>query len=137
MQPKVRIMNDEITKGEDILGALLMGHKFGSWWTGSILGIGEARRLVPGQNATTIQVALGVVTACMWMIQNPRKGLNLPDDLPHDFVLDLAKPYLGEFVSVPSDWTPLKNRKIYFKENPANQHDTGDVWQYKNFLFVP
>jgi len=137
MQPKVRIMNDEITKGEDILGALLMGHKFGSWWTGSILSIEEARRLVPGQNATTIQVALGVVTACMWMMQNPRKGLNLPDDLPHDFVLDIAKPYLGEFVSVPSDWTPLKNRKIYFKENPANKHDTGDVWQFKNFLFVP
>ena len=114
-----------------------MGHKFGSWWTGSILEIEEARRLLPGQNATTIQVALGVVAACMWMIENPRKGLNLPDDLPHDFVLDIAKPYLGEFVSVPSDWTPLKNRKVYFKENPANKYDTGDVWQFKNFLFVP
>ncbi|HVN43550.1 MAG TPA: saccharopine dehydrogenase NADP-binding domain-containing protein, partial [Steroidobacteraceae bacterium] len=38
-----RIMNDEITSGSDILGALLMGHAYGSWWTGSDLSIGESR----------------------------------------------------------------------------------------------
>ena len=81
--------------------------------------IEEARRLVPGQNATTIQVAIGVVTACMWMIENPRKGLNLPDDLPHDYVLDIAKPYLGEFVSVPSDWTPLEEQENLFQGEPG------------------
>ncbi len=30
-------MNDEITGGSDILGALLMGHAYNSWWTGSDL----------------------------------------------------------------------------------------------------
>ncbi|MBU0762942.1 MAG: saccharopine dehydrogenase NADP-binding domain-containing protein [Candidatus Altiarchaeota archaeon] len=138
MQSKLRIMDDvEITSGADILGALLMGHPYNSWWCGSILSIEESRRLSPGQNATTIQVALGVVTAVMWMIQNPKKGFCLPDDLPHDFVLDIAKPYLGEFYSGSSDWTPLKNRLVYFKENPANDYDTEDVWQFKNFLFIP
>jgi homospermidine synthase len=137
MQPKLRIMRDEITQGEDILGALLMGHAYNSWWTGSILDIQEARKLLPGQNATTIQVALGVTSAVMWMIQNPKKGLCLPDDLPHDFVLDIAKPYLGKFVSTPSDWTPLKNRKVYFKEHPDNKFDNDDPWQFKNFLFTP
>src|SRR5476651_1742625 len=34
LQPKLRIMNDEITKGADILGALIMGHDFKSWWVG-------------------------------------------------------------------------------------------------------
>lgn len=84
----------------------------------------------------TIQVALGVITAIMWMIENPRKGFCLPDDLPHDYVLKIAKPYLGRFVSKPYDWTPLKNRKTYFKENPANKLDHKDPWQFKNFQFV-
>jgi homospermidine synthase len=30
-------MNDEITKGADILGALIMGHAYNSWWVGSDL----------------------------------------------------------------------------------------------------
>lgn len=137
MQSKLRILNDkEIISGADILGALIMGHKYNSWWTGSILSIEEARKLAPGQNATTIQVALGVVSAVMWMIENPKKGLCLSDDLPHDYVLNIAKPYLGEFVSKPSDWTPLKNKKIYFKENPNNTPDENDPWQFKNFIFV-
>ncbi len=133
LQQNLRIMNDEVTKGEDILGALLMGHEYKSWWTGSILSIDESRRLVPGQNATTIQVALGVVSAVKWMIENPRKGLCLPDDLPHDYVLEVSKPYLGKFVSQAYDWTPLKNRKVYFKENSANLPDKSDPWQFRNF----
>ncbi len=137
LQPLLRIMDDtQIISGCDILGALLMGHPYRAWWTGSILSINEARRLAPGQNATTIQVALGVVTAVMWMIQNPRKGLCLPDDLPYEYVLRIAKPYLGTFYSGPSDWTPLKNRTVYFRENPENNYDHDDVWQFKNFLFV-
>lgn len=136
MQPKVRILEDEITSGADKLGALLMGHAYNSWWTGSLLTIEEARVLAPGQNATTLQVAAGVIAAVLWMIDNPKCGLNLPDDLPHDFVLNVAKPYLGQFASVPSDWTPLKNRWPYFRENSASVPNP-DVWQFENFQFVP
>ncbi len=137
LQSRLRIMDDkEITSGSDILGALLMGHQYNSWWCGSILSIEEARKLAPGTNATSIQVALGVVTAVMWAIENPRKGFCLPDDLPHDYVLKIAKPYLGELYSGPSDWTPLKDRAVYFRENPANGYDQDDPWQFKNFVFV-
>lgn len=136
MQSKVRIMGDEITKGNDILGALIMGHEYNSWWTGSDLSIEESRRLAPHQNATTLQVAAGVMAAALWMMENPKKGLCLPDDLPHDFVLDFAKPYLGNFISTPSDWTPLKNRKDYFKENPATKPNS-ELWSFENFRFIP
>lgn len=137
LQPRLRIMTDkEIVSGEDILGALLMGHPYQSWWTGSVLSIQEARKLAPNQNATTIQVALGVISAVMWMIENPKKGFCLPDDLPYEYVLKIAKPYLGSIISVQSDWTPLKNRQVYFKENPANNYDTKDLWQFKNFLHI-
>jgi homospermidine synthase len=135
LQPRLRIMSDEIISGEDIVGALLMGHSYNSWWTGSSLSIEEARSLAPGQNATTLQVAAGIVAAVLWMLENPREGIKAPEDLPHDFVLDIAKPYLGKFISTPSDWTPLKNRKIFFKENPAVKYDP-DPWQFENFLFV-
>ncbi len=32
----------------------------------------------------------------MWMIENPERGVQVPDDLPHDYVLKIAKPYLGQ-----------------------------------------
>ncbi|MDP3027781.1 MAG: saccharopine dehydrogenase NADP-binding domain-containing protein [Nanoarchaeota archaeon] len=133
MQPKMRIMADEIVSGKDILGALVMGHPYNSWWTGSSLSIEETRKILPGQNATTLQVAAGVVSAVKWAIDNPRKGICVPDDLPHDYILDIAKPYLGNLISIPSDWTPLKNRRVYFPENPDSKADR-DPWQFKNFL---
>lgn len=135
LQPKLRIMSDEITGGEDILGALIMGHKYNSWWTGSILSIDESRKLVPHQNATTMQVAIGVVSATTWMIENPHKGVCVPDDLPHDYILDIAKPYLGKLVSQPYNWTPLTNYRAFFKENPNSSLDTKNLWCFKNFMF--
>ena len=135
LQPKCRIMSDEIVRGEDILGALIMGHKYNSWWTGSMLSIGESRRLVAHQNATTMQVAIGVVSAAMWMIENPNKGLCIPDDLPYDYILKIARPYLGRLVSEASDWTPFKNYKVFFKENMNSYLDKKNSWAFKNFLF--
>jgi len=134
LPPKIRIMNDEITQGSDILGALLMGHAYNSWWIGSDLSIEESRRLVPHQNATTMQVAISVVAATMWMIENPNKGVVVPDDLPHEFVLKVAKPYLGKFISKSSDWTPLKNYTNHFKGFNKPDLDLKDPWQFKNFL---
>jgi homospermidine synthase len=135
LQKQLRIMNDEITEGDDILGALIMGHQYNSWWTGSVLSIQESRRLVPHQNATTVQVAVGAVSAIMWMIENPIKGVCMPDDLPYDYILNIARPYLGQFVSTSSDWTPIKNYQIFFKENPNLCLDRKNVWSFKNFLF--
>jgi len=134
-QPEQRIMSDEITEGEDILGALIMGHPYQSWWTGSILSINESRKLIPHQNATTVQVAIGVISAFMWMIENPKKGFCLPDDLPHDFILKIAKPYLGQFVSQDYNWTPETNYQVFFKENPKNVFDKDNLWAFENFLF--
>jgi len=114
LQPNLRIMTDEIIGGEDILGALIMGHAYKAWWTGSILGIEESRRLVRHQNSTTMQVAISVVAAVIWMIENPDRGVLVPDDLPYDYILDIANPYLGETLSIPVDWTPLQDTVNYF-----------------------
>lgn len=136
LQPRLRIMNDEITSGTDVLGALLMGHPFNAWWTGSNLSIEESRRLVPHQNATTLQVAISAVAAAMWMFDNREKGVRLPDDLPHEFILGIADPYLGENLSIPADWTPLRHYHNPFARQQKPDLDWEDPWQFRNFLVV-
>ena len=129
-----RIMRDEITGGADILGALIMGHAYRSWWIGSDLTIEESRRLVPHQNATTTQVAIAVVAAVMWMMENPAEGVRVPDELPHEFILNIAKPYLGLWISKASDWTPLEGRDRTFAAYNKPDLDLKDPWQFRNFL---
>ncbi|MCX5775815.1 MAG: saccharopine dehydrogenase NADP-binding domain-containing protein [Firmicutes bacterium] len=134
LQPKTRILQDDIIRGADILGALIMGHAYTSWWTGSDLSIEESRLMVPHQNATTMQVAISVVAASMWMIENPNRGFCTPEDLPHDYILKIAKPYLGKWISVASDWTPLKHYANAFDGYNKPSVDLEDPWQFKNFL---
>lgn len=134
LQPRLRIMRDEISSGADILGALIMGHAYQSWWTGSSLSIERSRELVPHQNATTLQVAISVVAAASWIVANPDRGVLTPDDLPHEYVLGIAQPYLGENLSVPSDWTPLRDRENHFRGWNQPDVDPTDPWQFKNFL---
>jgi homospermidine synthase len=133
MQSKQRIMSDEIIDGRDELGVLLMGHDFKSWWTGSLLDIHSARRLVPHQQATVLQVAISAVAAAKWMIKNPRRGYNLPDDIDHEFILNICMPYIKPFSSQPVDWTPLKNINRKYV-NIANKFQTDDVWQFVSFM---
>lgn len=134
MQPRQRIMNDEITSGRDELGVLLLGHDFTGWWTGSLLSIEETRAIVPGQNATTLQVAASVLAAVRWMIAHPNEGLRVPDELPWRDVLDVARPYLGSWHSGPIDWDPLSTRRELFAEFTPVAGDPGDPWQFANFL---
>ena len=39
-----------------------------------------------------------------------------PEELPHDFVIDFCRPYLGEMAGVYSSWTPLQDRGWLFPE---------------------
>lgn len=137
LHPRKRILTREITEGMDLVGALIMGHRFQSWWTGSALSIAAARRQVPHANATAVQVAAGVLTAALWAIRNPQRGVCFPEDLPHAEILREARPYLGRLVSEASDWTPLRRHRMYFDENPLAQPDQTDPWQFTNFLFRP
>jgi len=129
LQPKWRILMDEIYDGMDELGALLMGHPKNAYWFGSRLSIHEARKLAPYNNATSLQVAAGVLGALVWAIENPHAGIVDPDDLDYRRVLDIADPYLGEIVGAYSDWTPLNERGWLFQEDV----DSSDPWQFKNF----
>ena len=128
-----RIMNDEIISGQDRLGVLLMGHQYKSWWTGSLLDIDTARKLIPGQSATTVQVGSAVYAAVAWAMHNPDRGYLVPDDLPWREILKYAEKYWN-FVSFQSDWDPVSTRNDLFKGWNGRELDLSDPWQFTNFL---
>jgi homospermidine synthase len=127
-QEKRRLYQGEITDGVDELGALLLGHAKGAYWYGSQLSIHEARKLAPYNNATSLQVAAGVLGAVVWAIENPEVGIVDPDEVDFRRVLEIADPYLGKVVGAYSDWTPLQGRHHPFPEDT----DESDPWQFKN-----
>lgn len=129
MQPRQRLLMDEITSGTDELGVLLMGHRRGAYWYGSRLSIEAARALAPHNNATSLQVSATVLAGLVWAIENPARGVVEPDEIDHARILEIAKPYLGELVGVFSDWTPLEGRGGLFSEDL----DESSPWQFGNF----
>jgi len=58
---------------------------------------------------TTLQVGSSLAAAVCWGIMNPNSGANFPENLPSDFIIGLAKPWLGTWVSVRHDWKPSSN----------------------------
>lgn len=132
VQPRSRVMREEISSGIDELGVLLMGNQAGVYWYGSRLSIQEARELVPYNNATSLQVAAGILGAMEWALRNPRAGVVEPDEIDHDVVLQAARPYLGQVVGVWGDWTPLRGRTALF----AEAVDRYDPWQFLNIRVV-
>jgi hypothetical protein len=124
-------------EGLDELGVLLMGHGLNGWWTGSQLDIHETRRLVPGQNATTLQVAAAVLGGLVWMIRNPGRGILVPDELNFREILEVAGPYLGPCPSVQTDWTPLKSRSRLFGKWGTPAVTDADLWQFASFAVTP
>ena len=128
MQPEKRLMMDEIARGTDELGVLLMGHARNAYWYGSRLSIEQARALAPHNNATSLQVTAAVLAGMVWAIENPRAGVVEADELDHARILEVAGPYLGEVVGAYTDWTPLQGRGALFAEDVV----ANDPWQFHN-----
>jgi homospermidine synthase len=132
LQHSKRLIMDEIARGIDELGVLLMGHVRGAYWYGSRLSVDEARRLVPYNNATSLQVTAAVLAGVVWVLENPRASITEPDEIDYARILEICRPYLGEMVGAYTDWTPLQDRGRLFAEDL----DTTDPWQFKNFRVV-
>ena len=132
LQPEKRLMMDEIIEGMDELGVLLAGHAKGAYWYGSRLTIGEARELAPHNNATSLQVTAAVLGGLVWAIENPDRGLVEPEEMDHERVLEVARPYLGELTGAFTDWNPLQGRGQLFPEDI----DPEDPWQFQNIRVV-
>jgi homospermidine synthase len=64
----------------------------------------------------------------VWATRHPDRGLLEPEDLPHDEILSLARPYLGTVAALRTDWTPLDSRGPDMDGAP----DPADPWQFRN-----
>ena len=125
---KERIVKDEILKGIDELGVLMIC-KDTSYWYGSRLDINRARELVPGSNATTVQVVGNMLGTIIWAIQNPRKGYIEPEDTDYEFILKYADPYLEPLVFLEVDWRPEEVRTELF-DIPFNKKKPNCIQNY-------
>lgn len=123
-----KLIVEEIIDGYDELGVLLMGNQKGAYWYGSHLEFHEAQKLVSNNNATTLQVAAGAISALLWANEHPKRGLVEPEDLDFEYILAIATPYLGELSGYYTDWNPLQNRNFLFDE----KLDWDDPWQFLN-----
>src|SRR5271169_6882662 len=132
LQSRKRLMMEEIAEGTDELGVLLMGQANGVYWYGSRLSIGEARRVAPHNNATSLQVTAAVLGGMIWAVERPRQGIVEPEEMDFERVLEIARPYLGDVVGVYGEWTPLDGRERFFPEDL----DRDDPWQFKNIRVV-
>jgi homospermidine synthase len=132
VQKNKRIMLEEITAGIDELGVLLAGHKKNAYWYGSQLSIEEARKLVPYNSATSLQVTVSALSGMIWAMENPLRGIVEPDEMDYKRPLEICMPYLGTVVGAYTDWTPLYQRGELF----AEELDKTDPWQFKNIRVV-
>jgi homospermidine synthase len=132
LQDRKRIMMSEITEGIDELGVLLAGHAKNAYWYGSQLSIAEARRLVPYNSATSLQVTAAALAGMIWAMENPQRGIVEPDDMDFQRPLEICRPYLGTVIGKYTDWTPLHQRGELFAEDL----DSSDPWQFKNIRVV-
>ncbi len=130
LQPRKRLLMNEISRGMDELGVLLMGNDKGVYWYGSRLSVDAARALAPHNNATSLQVTAAVLAGMTWAINYPREGVVEADQLDFAQMLSLMAPYLGEVVGVWGDWSPLQRRNQPFPETL----DAQDPWQFRNIL---
>ena len=72
--------------------------------------------------------------AVAWALDNPNRGLMVPDEMPWREVLGYAEKYWGGIHSVPADWDPLSTRNDLFKGWNGRVYDETDPWQFTNFL---
>lgn len=115
---KPRVLMKEVQSGVDELGILVLRKgKREVYWYGSTLDIDTARSLVPCANATSLQVAAGVLGGIVWILENANKGLVSAEDTDHTRVLEVARPYLGNLEGVSGIW-----------------EDSPSAWQMSNLL---
>lgn len=127
-QERQRILRDEIVQGVDELGVLLAGHARNAYWFGSQLSIEQAREAAPYNSATSLQVTSSVLAGVIWAMENPRRGFTEPEEMDHQRVLEICRPYLGTVAGYYTDWTPLHGRSELYPE----EIDSSDPWQFQN-----
>ena len=127
-EDKSKVLLSEVSSGEDVLGVLLGYGREGSYWFGSRLTLDQARSLYPNANATSLQVAAGVLGGMVWAMENPTSGLVEPEDMDWRRVLEVATPFLGDVFGEHTSWHPLSNTDVLF----PHTSESAEPWDFSN-----
>ncbi len=101
-----RLLINEIFEGMDELGILVIRRSTSEmYWFGSQLDIHDVRQILPDINATSLQVAAGIISGLIWVINNPRRGLVEPEEIDFEQTLKIAAPYLGKLEGHWAKWS--------------------------------
>ena len=102
--------------GYDIVGSLLIFNNNRAWWAGTIMDQYDASAWFDYKfGPTVLQVAGGVFSAFSWMCKNPNVGNKWAENLDSEFILEVARPYLGRVYSafVDLEKTHIKDCKKF------------------------
>ena len=105
--------------GSETMGATLISSRddIPIRWFGSIVTCEQEREIGANSNPTTLQVAAGIFSHLVLLLENPRKGLCMPHDFDSEKIIEIAKPFLGTIVDtnlefrLPTSWEELLSTK--------------------------
>ena len=91
----------EIAGGYDSVGALMLFNNnktdtVTAFWAGTIVRDNFAKKISPEINATTVQVACGVLAGINHILKYPKSGVKFPEELDTKEIFDLVSPWLSE-----------------------------------------
>ena len=124
-----RVLDHRLLQGEDEIGVLLI-HDGGALWHGCSLSSAAARRLMPHNSATSLQVVAGIMGALMWMLDHPRAGVVEAESMDSAQILAIARPYLGTISTAVTDShadTALDYATFLLPETAVTAHSSSAV----------
>ena len=116
------VLKDDIASGIDELGIFLISKKYKSFWLGSNLSIGKARKMARHNSATSLQVVSSIVAGMKWAEQHPESGVLESESLDWQYIFEFAERYWQPIVTQETDWRP---------DLP------GDTLSFQNFRVFP
>jgi len=92
--------NSEISNknGYDSVGVTVYLDNGEVWWAGTSVSRSDVAKLnLKHSTATTLQVAAFMDAAINYMMKHKEEGIIDPENLPYAYILNHAKPYLGNY----------------------------------------
>jgi len=107
------LLLSDLKNGYDSVGALLMFDNVAEpYYAGTILSTADVKHMgFKYSSPTVVQVAISILSAVKWMMDNQNKGLCYAEDLPFEYIYKLCKPFLGKIYmgKIP---VPMKKHTI-------------------------
>ena len=95
--PKDKVVRlNEVEDGYDSIGALLKFKNGDQYIGATVCSTDDCKKFGIMSGPTTLQVVAFMLPVIKWTIDNPKKGLNNAETIPHSYILNEGEKYLGK-----------------------------------------